>query len=189
MTNSNSKKKSKYILLLLISVVVLGLGYAAVANITLNITGSATANGNASDSDFVVRFVKSSDSTNEIAEVSAAAANPASYNVITGDDVNATASITNDTTAAFSVDNMVANDEVTFTYYIVNLSNEIGANITPAVTNDYSDNFTVTVNPSSAFSLDDGEVQVVTVTVKCVAQDLQDKTGSFTVSFTAAATE
>lgn len=186
-----NQKKGKYLLGLLVAVVALGIGYAAITNIPLFISGSATANGSATDSDFVVRFVKSTDTDNAIAAVATAAANPASYTVVTGEDVTASASVTDDTHATFNVDGMVTGDEVRFTYYIANLSNGLGANITPSITNNYSDNFEVTVAPvnGTAFTLATGEIKTITVTVRCVAQNLMETSGSFTVSFNSVATE
>lgn len=191
MKNKKTQRKGTYILLLLIGIVALGVGYASITNISLSILGTATANGSAIDSDFVVRFVKSADSSSENTDVATAAANPASYDVITGENVTASASITDDSTATFNVDGMVTGDEVTFTYYIANLSNGLSANVTPTITNEYGENFEVTVSPNvgSAFNLDEGEVQQVTVTVECVSQKLLDTTGSFTISFTSVATE
>jgi len=186
-----NQKKGKYLLGLLVGVVALGIGYAAITNISLSITGSAAATGSATNADFDVRFVQTTDTGNEVTAVANAALAPATYNVVTGENITATASVTDDTHATFNVDGMVVNDEVTFTYYIANLSDELGANITPTITNEYSDNFTVTVNPTtgSAFHLNVGQIQTVTVTVKCTAQNLLDTTGSFTISFDAAATE
>ena len=184
-----NQKKGKFLLGALVGVVALGVGYATITNVTLNINGSATALGSAQQSDFVVRFVQSSDSEHAVTAVSTAATNPASYTVVTGSAVEASASITSDTEATFNVDKMVAGDEVRFTYYVTNLSNDLGAKITPNVTNEYTENFEVTVNPNEEINLAENEVQEITVTVKCIAQDLLDTTGTFTVSFTAEATE
>lgn len=183
-----NQKKGKYLLGVLIGVVLLGVGYAAITNVSLSILGTATATGSATDADFTVKFVQTSDSGSEITAVATAAANPASYAVVTGENVEASASVT-DEEATFNVDNMVTGDEVTFTYYIANLSNGLSANITPVVTNEYQENFEVTVSPAALFNLDENEVQTVTVTVKCIAQDLLDKEGTFNIKFTAVAAE
>ena len=186
-----NQKKGNYLLGLLVGVVALGIGYAAITNVSLSITGSATATGSATDADFTVRFVQTTDTENEVTAVATAATSPATYTVVTGENVEASASVTDETHATFNVEGMVEGDEVTFTYYIANLSNDLGADITPSITNEYSENFTVTVNPTtgSAFHLNDGQVQTVTVTVTCIAQNLLDTTGSFEISFDAAATE
>lgn len=184
-----SQKKGKYLLGLLVGVVSLGIGYAAITNVTLNINGSATAVGSQSDADFVVRFVKSTDTTSEVSAVNAVANNAVTYTVVTGDEIEASASITNDTTATFNVENMIAGDEVKFTYYIANLSDGLGAEITPTITNEFSDNFVVTVNPSSVFDLSENNVQEINVTVRCIAQNKVEKSGTFNVSFTAIPTE
>ena len=117
------------------------------------------------------------------------AVNPASYVVVTGENVEVSASVTDDTHAKFNVENMAIGNEVTFTYYIANLSNDLGAKITPTVTSDNEVNFEVTVNPDSEFNLDENEVQEVVVTVKCIAQNKLDASGSFEVSFETEATE
>ena len=185
-----NQKKGKYLLGVLIGVVLLGVGYAAITDVSLSILGTATATGSATDADFTVKFVQTSDSRSEITDVATAAANPASYAVVTGENVEASASVVkNGEEATFTVDNMVTGDEVTFTYYIANLSNGLSANITPVVTNEYQENFEVTVSPAALFNLDENEVQTVTVTVKCIAQDLLDKEGTFNIKFTAVAAE
>lgn len=189
MKKRQKEKKGKYLLGLLVGVVTLGVGYAALTNIPLSIAGSATANGSITDADFKVRFVQSSDLESEIDEVRSAAANPATGTVITGETVETTQSVTGDRNATFSVEGMVQGDEVKFTYYIVNLSNGLSANITPDVTNSNSNNFSVEIAPNELFNLDQNEVQEVTVTVKCIAQDLEEQQGSFNVSFNAVAIE
>lgn len=179
-------KKGNLLLFLLVGVVTLGIGYAAISNISLSINGNAQATGSKEDTDWNVRFVKSTDTESSIAEVAAAAENATSYEVSSGSSATAEASITDDTTATFSVENMVENDMVTFTYYIANLSNDIKAKINvPTITNDKTDYFEVTASPIVETTLNDGKVQEVTVTVRCLQQTKLENTASFTVSFTA----
>jgi len=189
MKNKKNQKKGKYLLGLLVGVVALGIGYATITNITLSITGNAKANGTAVDSDFVVRFVQTTDAESEVTAVSAAAANPTSYNVVTGEEITASTEITADDEATFNVTGMVTGDEVTFTYYIANLSDGLKANVTPTLTNNNTENFTVTMTPVEAFTLAEDAVQEVTVTVECISQNLLDTKGTFTISFEAEATE
>lgn len=189
MKKRQNEKKGKYLLGLLGGVVALGIGYASLTNIPLSIAGSATAKGSDVSADFKVRFIQSTDTESEIADVKTAAANPATNTIVTGENVEATQSVTDDTHATFNVDGMVQGDEVKFTYYVVNLSDGISANITPSITNDNTDNFTVTVTPNELFNLNQDEVQTVTVTVRCIAQDTLEKQGAFNVSFNAEAIE
>jgi len=191
MKNKKNQKKGKYLLGLLIGVVALGIGYASITNVTLSILGTAKANGSAVDSDFVVRFVQDDDTESDITAVNTVAANPASYDVVTGANVTASAEVTGDREATFNVSNMVTGDEVTFTYYIVNLSDGLKANVTPTITNNNTENFTVTMTPApdNAFTLAEDAVQEVTVTVECISQNLLDTKGTFTISFEAEATE
>lgn len=186
---TKSQKKGKYLLGLLLGIVLLGVGYASITNVTLSILGSASATGSATDADFIVKFIETTDSESTVNEVSTKAANPTSYNVVRGNNVEVTSNVKSENKATFSVDNMVVNDEVEITYYIANLSNGLSANITPEITNANSENFEVTVNPSSLFNLDENEVQTVTVTVKCIKQELLDAEGTFNITFTAAAAE
>ena len=188
MRNRKGQKKGKFLLGLLVGVVALGIGYAAISNVQLFINGTAKAVGSAQDSDFVVKFVETTDSESPVEAVATASANPTSYSTEAA-GVTATTSVIDATHATFSVDGMVTDDEVTFTYYIANLSNGLGAKITPDVSNDNEDIFEVTVTPGELFNLASGNLRQVTVNVKCIAQNKLDSEGSFEISFDAAATE
>ena len=183
------QRKGKLLLGVLVAVVALGVGYAAITNINLAINGTATATGSADDSDFKVRFVNSLDTENDSAAVAEAAANHATY-VRSSESITAQTSVTGETTATFEVSDMQTGDYVIFTYYIANLSNDLKTKINvPTVTNDKSDYFSITVTPNSEVTLDEGEVQALTVRVDCINQAKLDTTGTFTVSFTAEAIE
>ena len=182
-----NQKKGKYLLGLLVGVIALGVGYAAITNVTLNITGTATTTGIKDDADFTVRYVNGNDTENNISAVATAALNPAKYEVVNGGtDVTASASIQNDLTANFSVENMESGNEVVFTYYIANLSNGVGADITPSISGE-SSNFEVVVTPVSgaAFHLNENEVKEVTVRVTCVSQSPLEQSENFSITFVA----
>ena len=188
--NRQNSKRGKLLLGVLVGIIALGIGYAALTNVNLSITGTAKAKGSATQEDFRVRYVNATDTANTYDSVKTVAANPVVVNAPAS--VTANASIADDTHASFSVDGMATNDEVTIKYYVANLSTNLDAKIklaNNAVTNDQSDLFTVTVDVDTAEVLQPGEVLPVIVTVKCIAQNKLDTTGTFTVSYEAEAVE
>ena len=189
----NNQKKGKYLLGLLVGVVALGIGYAAISNVTLSIAGTATATGTKNDADFTVRFIKTDDTVNEVPAVAEIPAKDrVKYTVVNGNkELAASATIKNDETAEFTVTNMEAGNEVVFTYYIANLSNGLGADITPSISTSENSNFTVEVTPTigETFHLNENEVQEVTVRVTCEEQSALEKTETFSISFKADPTE
>ena len=183
-------KKRNYWLIMLVAVVILGIGYAAISNVTLSITGSATAKQSAADEDFIVRFIKGSDTGSTYADVATYAANPVSYTVSDGSRATASASVTGDTTATFSVNNIAKDDYVEFTYYVANLSTkDIPAYIYVDVTKSANTNpeyFEVTTNIDDTSLTAQGDVAQITVKVKCKDQKvLESESGSFIVKLTA----
>lgn len=190
--NRQNSKRGKLLLGVLVGIIALGIGYAALTNVQLSITGTAKAKGSATQEDFRVRYVNATDTANTYESVKTVAANPVVVDTTASAGATATASITDDTHATFSVDGMATNDEVTIKYYVANLSTNLDAKIkiaNDAVTNDQSDLFTVTVDANTNEVLQPGEVLPVTVTVKCIAQNKLDTTGTFTVSYEAEAVE
>lgn len=185
--------KRNYWLIMLVAVVALGIGYAAVANINLFVSGSATAYGSATDSDFIVRFVKSDDDESEFEAISTAAANPASYVTSSGSSATVTSSITDDTNATFSINGLSEVGEyVTLTYYVTNLSEELPAYVYVDVlnsNNDQSDYFKITKVVQNTQLLTKGSVTPVTVKVEVVKLPKLDLTGNFLVKLVASATK
>jgi len=190
--NRQNSKRGKLLLGVLVGIIALGIGYAALTNVNLSITGTAKAKGSATQEDFRVRYVNATDTANTYDSVKSVAAKPVVVDTTASAGATATASITDDTHATFSVDGMATNDVVTIKYYVANLSTNLDAKIKledNAVTNDKSDLFTVTVDADTNEELQPGEVLPVTVTVKCIAQNKLDTTGTFTVSYEAEAVE
>ena len=184
--------KKNYWLIMLIAVLALGVGYAAIGNISLAITGGATAKGNPQQ-DFKVRFVKESDLNSEFESVRNAAVNPAGHEASAGSTANATASITADTEATFSITGLKSVGEyVTFTYYVVNLSEGLPAYVYVDVinsTNDASDYFKVTKTVRDSELTEKGSVTPVTVKVEVIALPKSDITGNFNVKLVASDTK
>lgn len=185
--------KKNYWLIMLIAILALGVGYAAVANIDLIVGGRATASGNATDEDFVVRFVQSDDASSEFTAVAQAAANPASYVTSDGSNATASASVTDDENATFSITGLSSVGEyVTFTYYVTNLSEGLPAYVYVDVVNSNNDQnnyFKVTRTIGNSELTEKGSVTPVNVKVEVIALPKFDLTGNFTVKLVASATK
>lgn len=185
--------KKNYWLIMLLSVVFLGIGYAAVSNIDLVIGGSASAASSATDEDFIVRFVQSSDSESNFEAVASAAAHPATSELSNASTATATASVTNDDEAAFSVTGLsTVGEYATFTYYVTNLSEELPAYVYVDVinsTNDQNDYFKITRTIGNSELTTQGSVTPVTIKVEVIALPKLDITGNFTVKLIASPTK
>jgi hypothetical protein len=122
--------------------------------------------------------------------VATAAANHIVVNTTGSANATATASLTDDTNATFSIDGMEKDDVVVIKYYVANLSSDLNATITNLnVVNNNDSLFNVTATPTDNKLLLPGMVQEVVVTVECIAQNEIDTTGNFSVSYTAVPTE
>lgn len=181
------KRKKNYWLIMLVAVVVLGVGYAAVSNVVLNITGTASAKAGLTDDEFIVKFVKALNNTTE------APTFDAGYTASAGFTGTASASVTGDKTATFTIADMQENDEVTFTYFVANLSTE---NVTAYLyldvdnsSNSKTGYFEVTPTIVDS-SLERNDVTRVTVKVKCIDQlALDSVSGSFGIKLYATTTQ
>lgn len=162
-------KKVLMVLLLLIVVLALGIGYA-LTNTTLLINGTASAT--AAQENFVVRFEKAQGGT---------------YTAPTNLS-NATATVTNDTTATINVTGLTkVGDKATATYTVENASAGIDASVVAASTVTNTDYFKVTTTglTSSATTIASGDKTTVTVTVELVKTPIEDQEGTVTVTLTA----
>ena len=185
--------RKNFMLYLLIGVLGLGIGYAAVSNITLSINGSATANGSAEQENFIVRFVKSTDTSSDFESVRTSAQNPTPYEVSNGSTATVSSSITDDTHATFAITGLSSVGEyVDLTYYVTNLSDGIPAYISVDVensTNDASEYFEITKTIVNDELLTQGSVTAVNVRVELIARPKLDKTGNFSVKLIASPTK
>lgn len=190
-------KRKNYWLIMLIAIFVLGIGYAAISNITLLINGSATAAQGLTDDEFVVRYIKASDTESSYSGVASVASNPASYVITKGTGNKATttasAAVTNDTEATFTAADMEKGDHVTYTYYVANLSEEdVPAHVYVDVQNSSNsslDYFTITATLEKT-TLNVGDVSKVTVVVQCSDQkQLEEVSGTFVVKLVAGINE
>ena len=145
------KQKRTYVtLLLIVALLCLGIGYAAIAEQTLTINGSATSA--TSNDNFKVKF----------ASVEPTKSGSASAKVTE-------ATVTNDTTASFTIAGLTTKDETaTITYTIENASPaDIGADVAINLEYDNTDWFTATVDKSSLSLAQNGkETVAITVTLK-----------------------
>ena len=189
----NFKIKNNFMLVILLGVLLLGIGYAAVSNIELSINGSAKASGNATDEDFIVRFVKSDDTSSDLPDVASAAQNPTPYEVSTGSSAEVTTDVTDDTLATFSIAGMSSVGEyVDLTYYVANFSLALPAYISVDVensTNDASEYFEITKTIVNDELLTQGSVTPINVRVELIARPKLDKTGNFAVKLIASQTK
>lgn len=181
------RKNGKLILGILIGVICLGIGYAAITSINLLINGSSSAKAKG---EMKVRFVRNISSETAIE-------NPESNAIlmggklISGDDMevsNLSASIVDDTTANFSVNELVSvGDYAEFTYKVVNESDGIDALLSFDVDdeNDEEDYFEITKDVDKAI-ITEGEIATVKVKVTLKkSPKVNDVVGNFKVTLTA----
>ena len=181
------RKDGKLILGILITMICLGIGYAAISSVNLLINGSSSAKAKG---DMKVRFVRNI-SSETVIENPESNAILMSGKLINGDDMelsDLSASIVDDTTANFSVNELVsAGDYAEFTYKVVNESDGIDALLSFDVEdeNDEEDYFEIAKNVDKAI-ITEGEIATVKVRVTLKkSPKVNDVVGNFKVTLTA----
>ena len=186
------RKEGKLLLGVLIAVVALGIGYATISGVNLLINGTSSIK--AAGGDFKVRFVKNIASETAIENPVDNAILMSGKNADETDMAasNLSASITDDTTATFTVNEMHnVGDYATFTYTVVNESDGIDAMLSfdVADSNDAQDYFKITKNVNKAI-IGENETSTVTVRVELTAAPkLNDVEATFSVTLTASPVE
>ena len=182
------KNKKMIIAVVIIAIVLLlGVAYAAISNITLNITGSAS--GTANQSNFsAIGFCKST-TDKTLATSSAQISYTATTTPPHGATITATA--TNATTATVTVSGLTTEgDTASIDLYVANNNADLNAKVKPAITNNDTTNFTVTISPSTETTITHGTAQKYTVTVKLNKTAIDNISGkTFTIALTASPVE
>ena len=186
------RKEGKLLLGVLVAVVALGIGYATISGVNLLINGTSSIK--AAGGDFKVRFVKNIASETAIENPVENAILMSGKNADETDMTasNLSASITDDTTATFTVNEMHnVGDYATFTYTVVNESDGIDAMLSfdVADSNDAQDYFKITKNVNKAI-IGENETSTVTVRVELIkVPKVDDVEATFSVTLTASPVE
>ena len=165
-------KKKTGILGILIAIVIIGIGYAAITAVPLVINGSGTISPD--QNNFDVLYTACSNTAK------------------TPNDLTATCSASDTTTATFSVSGMTkAGDTATFTFTITNNSADLKADLTKAVTyltNNNTEYFEVTETTFANTTLNPGATTTQVVTVRAIKTPVgtSDISGDFTLELSAA---
>lgn len=156
-------KKSSIGIVILIAVLILGIGYAAISSKTLNITGNA--NAVPSDSNFVVKFTGTPETTKTL------------------ETSTVTATITNDLNATINVDGLTTTgDKATATYTILNDSPELSAALkVGTITNSNEEYFKVTADIAAPTTIEATATTTVTITVELIKTPIDNQAATITV--------
>ena len=172
------KQKRTYITLLLVmAFLCLGIAYAVITEQKITITGNATTTTDSKN--FLVRFAREGGKYVAPTKTGAQA------------DKVTEATVTDDTTASFTITGLTTEDQTaTITYTIENASPaDINADIAVALTNNNKKWYTATVDKTS-ISLNKGQKTTVAITVTlkdtpATDAEAAEAEGTFTVTLTA----